>query len=346
MIQIIQKDTGESGKDEHGEKFIDECSVRATQYFNGTCKDNPHIVLSWGVTSNIYSFSDLGLDRNGYIDYLAGYCGYSSYDRNNVDRISKELSSLTCRDYMFNRKKNRFEHVSPVSLEPDVEMDIFDDFNRNYKDRLPEYGQTAENVLKKWGELNRNDRQDMFKRYSEWNRMRGNCKYHYRKEKQVWEHDLYQFIDDGYFALKYYNDRIKDGNHRRKKLYDRMCLRRIMYPTINKDEMVFDAIVDILKFFDNDDGVLDSDCIRRNIECCFSQEADVLKEQYSEYVKWLKRFNPKRGLIYKDRKGYCKETTYKILDDIYNPELTVKTWSSYGSSSFTSSSASPRFQDT
>lgn len=145
-----------------------------------------------------------------------------------------------------------------------------------------------------------------------------------RKERQEWEHDLCQFVDDGYFALKYYNVGIKDGNHRRKKLYDRMCLRRIMYPTINKYEMVFDAIVDILKFFDNDDGVLDADCIRRNIECCFSQEIDVLKEQYSEYVRWLKRFNPKRGLIYKDRKSYCKETTYRILDDIYNPELTVK----------------------
>lgn len=172
--------------------------------------------------------------------------------------------------------------------------------------------------------LNRNEKQDIFKRYSEWNKMREIHRFHFRKEKSAWEHNLYQFIEDDYFALKYYNERIKDGEHRRKKLYARMCLRRIMYPTINRDEMVFDAIIDIMKFFDNEDGALNSEFIKRNIECCFSQEVDMLKEQYSEYVKWLQTFNPKRGIIYKDRKSYCKETTYKILDDIYNPELTVK----------------------
>lgn len=324
LVRTIQNDTGETGRNDNGNRYIDECGIRATQYFNGTCKDNPHIVLSYDASNTIYSFSDLGYNGREYVDYLVNYCGYSSYDRNNIDRISKELYTLTYKKFRFNRKENRFEHVNPLCSEPDVELDIFDDFQKNYQDQLPEYGQTTENVLKKWEELNRNDKQDMFKRYSEWNKMRETHRFHFRKEKPVWEHDLYQFIDDDYFALKFYNEKVMDTEHRRKKLYHRMCLRRIMYPTINRDEMVLGTIIDIMKFFDNEDGVLNTEFIRRNIEQCFNQDIDMLKEQYSGYVKWLQGFNPKRGLIYKDRTSYCKETTYKILDDIYNPELTVK----------------------
>lgn len=105
-------------------------------------------MLSYDATNTIYSFCDLGYNGREYVDYLVNYCGYSSYDRNNIDRISTELYTLTYKKYRFNRKENRFEHVNPLCSEPDVELDIFDDFNKNYQDQLPEYGQTTENVLK------------------------------------------------------------------------------------------------------------------------------------------------------------------------------------------------------
>ena len=154
--------------------------------------------------------------------------------------------------------------------------------------------------------------------------MRNLHRYHYRKEKSEWIHELYQFIDSDYFALKYYLIRIEDNMKRRKKLYDRMCLRRIMYPTINRDEMVFDSLIDIMKFFDNEDGIIDKACIKRNIECCFAQDIESLKEHYSDYIAYLRQFNPKRGIIYKNRKCYTKETTYLILDDYFNPTFNIR----------------------
>ena len=324
LKDIILQDTGECKSNDNWKDYIDECSIRPTQYFNGTCRTNPDIILSYGITNNIYSLSDIGYSEEEYRAFLIGYCNYESYNKNHVRRIEAELYGLKHVEYRFNRKANRFELPSDIYAESRTEQDIFDMFQANFQQDIPEYNSTTENVLNKWNSLRRNTQHAEFKKYSEWNRMRNLHRYHYRKEKPEWIHGLYQFIDSDYFALKYYLIRIEDNMKRRKKLYDRMCLRRIMYPTINRDEMVFDTLIDIMKFFDNEDGIIDKACIKRNIECCFTQDIESLKEHYAEYIAYLQQFNPKRGIIYKNRKCYSKETTYLILDDYYNPELSVR----------------------
>lgn len=323
LINIIGNDTGEMGKDENGEEYLDSASNRAVQYFNGTCVNNPDLIISKGITNIIYSLKDFGADsRKEYVNYLLNFCEYSSYDKDREDVITKELKELTCGRYTLNRRTLRFEHVS--KYEPDEELDIFDDFNIHFQDYLPDYDDKIEYVLRKWDEFRKDKDQEKFKRCAAWNQLRSRYRFHYRKENQYWEKDLYQFIDNDYFALKHYCYKVIDGYKRRKKIYCRMCLRRVMYPTISKTEIICDALIDIMRYFDNTDGILDSEFIKRSVETCFSVGVDVLKSNCESYIQQRKMSNPKRGIIYKDRKAYCKETTYLIIDDYYNPGLTAR----------------------
>ena len=71
IINLIGKDTREVGKDERGEEYIDSASNRAVQYFNGTCINNPDLIVSSGITNNIYSLNEFGADsRREYVVYI------------------------------------------------------------------------------------------------------------------------------------------------------------------------------------------------------------------------------------------------------------------------------------
>ena len=327
IISLIGSDTGEIGKDEHGDEYIDSASNRAVQYFNGTCINNPNSIISKGITNIIYSLKDFGVkSHNEYVDYLINFCDYSSYDKERekekVIAIGKELKAHTNQEYSFNRKAMKFEHVSVY--EPDEDLDIFDDFSLHFRDYLPDYDSTTEAALSQWDKYITDKNYTKFKRCAAWNQLRSRCRYFFRKEKQYWEKGLYQIIEADYFALKHYLQIQKDGDKRRKKIYNRMCLRRIMYPRISKTHILCNALIDIMKYFDNSDGVLDSSFLKRSVSTCFSISIEELQEQCGEYIKLRQGRNPKKGIIYKNRKAYCRETTYLIIDDYYNPILSIK----------------------
>lgn len=135
----------------------------------------------------------------------------------------------------------------------------------------------------------------------------------------------YSFVDSSYFSLYYYNSQVKDGSSRRKKLYQRMCLRRVINPNITKREMVYNTIMDIISFFDNSDGLLGSDFIIRNINNCFELSIDDILEEQATEIKYLQDLrNPKRGIIYKNKEAHSQETTFQIIDKIYESGLSVK----------------------
>lgn len=149
--------------------------------------------------------------------------------------------------------------------------------------------------------------------------------YLWRITKPEWINGAYQFVDPGYFRLFFYPEKVEDGNKRRRKLYERMCLRRIMKPDITSEELQFNTIMDVLKFFDNSDRVIDSDFIKRNITNCFSYSVEELIEQYSTEIEYLKKiFYPRRGIIYRTRSHHTREITWCILDEMFNDNLSIK----------------------
>ena len=104
-----------------------------------------------------------------------------------------------------------------------------------------------------------------------------------------------------------------------------MCLRRVINPNITAMEFVVNTIIDIVRFYDNSDKVLNSDFIKRNVLNCLELTIEEIEDRFKGSLSSLRRTTkPKKGIIYKDRKAHSKETTYEILDRYYDKELDVK----------------------
>lgn len=318
LNRIIETDTGEL--------IEDDCNLRCSQYFNGTCKDNASIILNYGITNNIYSFEDINADDSSYIDFLCNVAYYKSKNKDKKEIILKLLQLATNKDYIYNNKLKKFEEVlSNVSVLTTINVETENRNTLNYEVDLSAETNSSCFSLSTNVILNDYDRLDTeeFMKCSEWESARRQTKYVYRVEKD-WVNNLYQYVEPNYFSLFYYTSTMFDGSKRRKNLFQRMCLRRIMNPSISKDEMVVNTIIDIIRFFDNSDGVLNSDFIKRNVESAFSLTIEDIEEQYADTLKWLRNnTKPKRGIIYINKQAHSKETTYLILDEIYDSSISV-----------------------
>lgn len=161
-----------------------------------------------------------------------------------------------------------------------------------------------------------------------WNKLRNATRYIYRMEKEEWINGIYQFVDDDYFRLPYIPKTRHDGEKRRFTLYQRMCLRKVIKPTITYEELMVGTMIDILRFFDRDrenGDYLSSDFIKRNIDKCMSQPLEEIKSTYDSSIKWLiKNTRPKRGIIYFNKQCHSKTNTFFILDDFYQGHISVE----------------------
>lgn len=320
LNRIIERDTDEL--------ITDDCNLRCSQYFNGTNKNNPTVILSYGCSDAVYSLEDINVDGNGYgfIDFLCNYANYKTVSTLRTEEISKLLFSITNNTYSFNKSIKQFQLVQNIqyvstTLNDEMENKDTELFNVdvNVSSISSSFSRATEIILNDWSRLD----EEEFKKSREWEEARRTTKYIYRVEKE-WINNTYQKVDDDYFSMFYYNSTQHDGQKRRKSLYQRMCLRRIINPDITKDEMVVNTIIDIMRFFDNSDEVLNSDYIRRNIESAFDVDVDDLEEQYKDTVKYLKETTkPKRGIIYNGREAHSKETTFSILDEYYDVNVSV-----------------------
>ena len=110
-------------------------------------------------------------------------------------------------------------------------------------------------------------------------------KYFYRTErpeKEEWINGLYQLTDGNYLQLWYYRERQIDGQMRRRKLFKNACLRRIMRPDVDPDTLLFNLYVDCVRFFDNSDGVITLDTLKRKVVNAMK----MTNEQLLAYCNW------------------------------------------------------------
>lgn len=135
-----------------------------------------------------------------------------------------------------------------------------------------------------------------------------------------------------YWELDYnFGVKIKDGGQRRKKLFMRMCLRRLLKPTATSEEILINAYRDRDKIIDNSDGVVSVDNLIRNVKVAFSYEIEELEDMFKSTIEYLKQKSP---LIvfkyYKGRKGKYTREEYKIIkgkftqyliSQLYDPNL-------------------------
>ena len=110
-----------------------------------------------------------------------------------------------------------------------------------------------------------------------------------------------------------------------------MCLRRVMYPKIDIDTLIFCAYEDVHLFFDNSDGVFNSDYYKRNAMDAFGYTLEELEELYSYTLELLRSKAPKSGIVLKSGVAYggganaaIRDIKYEHLDLYYDRGLGVK----------------------
>ena len=154
--------------------------------------------------------------------------------------------------------------------------------------------------------------------------------YVYRTESPVWLSGGYQMTDEDYLQIWYCKEKVKDGNHRRRKLLKNACLRRLIAPNMDPDTALFNLYVDFVRFFDNSDWVITPDTLMNRVKKAFELSFDDLREICQEDIMYWQENRPDFILknIGIDNRGAIKEIqkiiNYAKLDSVYDPNLSVK----------------------
>jgi len=149
-------------------------------------------------------------------------------------------------------------------------------------------------------------------------------KYYYRVDNGNWINDKIQIVDDSYFALFYNVERLKDGMCRKKKLYQRMCLRRVMNPDATPNEILFNAYIDLAKYIDNSEDRITVQDLVRNVKSCFKFTVEEICDKFKNMIKIAKeKTQPKNGKIYKNKQT-IKEGNYSLVDMYYDKTKSPK----------------------
>lgn len=294
LDQIIERDTKEP--------IHDRCNIRCSQYYNGTNIHNSSLITQTGYNGTIYDLEDLGVSDQGYLQYLENYCEYKTRSTIRTSEINSEITRIKLKLGIQEDQEKPVESISEdsrateeCSISPQL---IADMKNQSY---------------------------DTFMRYNRWK-----YDYIYRSDQGEWINDCYQKVDDNYFSLYWNTSKVKDGQKRRKKLYQRICLRRVMNPDIDADSLLFNAYEDRYRFFEIDSD-LDIDCLVRNVEAAMKLTVDEIEEQFSDNLKYLRSRSAKRGYIFKsgstdnigERNRIIKDINWADLYEKYNQDLTV-----------------------
>lgn len=171
--------------------------------------------------------------------------------------------------------------------------------------------------------------------------------YYYRSEKDEWitteEGYKYQMTDENYIELYVPQTKVVDGQHRRKKIYERVALRRLMKPTVTPSQLLYNAYIDRNKHFDNTDGVLTIKTLQDAVISAFKKDIKDLEKEFEEKLKVARKNNP-NFIVYSysnikntaERKRMIKATRGKIsrtgkskydmeqLLSLYNPEISER----------------------
>ncbi len=155
-------------------------------------------------------------------------------------------------------------------------------------------------------------------------------KYFYRTESDDWIDGTYQLTDENYLQLWWPTEKITDGNHRRRRLFKRACLRRLMRPDVDPDTLLFNMYVDLCRFIDYSDYVITLDTLKRRTERAMQMDWDDLLE-YCDYEIGYWRDNKPKCILHPDAhnkqcliRSVTKEVNYSETDCLYDRTKSVK----------------------
>lgn len=133
----------------------------------------------------------------------------------------------------------------------------------------------------------------------------------------------YTTTTDDFVRLPYSPNKIEDGNHRRKKLFVRAALRRLMKET-TPDELLYNLYIDRNKFFNNDDNAIDLDCLQRKVKNAYKMDIEEIKTLGENLYKPSFIIN---STVEDKRKAVSAartEITDNKIGELYDTSLSVK----------------------
>ena len=117
--------------------------------------------------------------------------------------------------------------------------------------------------------------------------------YFYRTERADWIDGIYQLTDDSYVQLWWHRETITDGNHRRRTLFKRACLRRLINPYVDANTLLFNMYLDFHRFIDNSDHIITLDTLTRRTRRVMTMTYDELRDYCQYEINYWKDHRPK-----------------------------------------------------
>lgn len=267
-----------------GEEIHDKCNLSCSQYFNGTCIDNPDLICTYGTTNNIYSIYDFNATVEGFGEYLNNYCGYKTKD----SKRTAEIKELLTKYY------NVPEYVNP---ETGLEITI------------------DENLVKDMTSL---DWKEFTHYYS------SRYEYFSRKEDKTWqeyeiegEKVVYQQTSEDFLQIHFpkRGNKLHDGEERRKNLYRYTSLRRLINPSAKPELLLWCSYLDRAWYVDNSDGIVTVDELVKIVKSTLSKTIEELKEENKYILDKAKKNRPK-FILHKDQEN--KTSVQRKLTGLWN----------------------------
>ena len=301
------------------EEIHDKCGLQCTQYFNGTNFKNETLSIDYGCSDIIYSFTDFNITKEDFLEFLEDNCMYKSPE----PKQKKEIKKLKCSimSKMIEEETKTTTQQQAILLSA---LDVIEQSNSNTESIGFNFFLVRDAYSLDWSDFH-----DKYKRYNE---------YVFRTEREDWSSITdskgniiqFQYCDEDYLELKWIPRKLKDGQHRKRTLFHRGCLRRLIKPTITPDELLYNLLFDREHFFDNSDQELSVYRLQEIVRDCFEYEADSYITQYENiYLDTIDRCRKKQVIIHRTCKGLiranslCKELRWKFLDEAYNKSLSV-----------------------
>lgn len=157
-------------------------------------------------------------------------------------------------------------------------------------------------------------------------------KYFYRTEKDEWIDDLYQIADDDFLQLYYNREKVPDGQQRRRKLFYVACLRRLMRPEVNGDELLFNLYVDRERFYDNSDGVITISHLKNKVKRVMQMSVEELEYVCAPSISYWRKNHPNMIFRHGAKVKYSwgtlrqieKNIRYEEIDEQYDPSMSLR----------------------
>ena len=299
------------------EVIHDTCGLKCAQYFNGTNFNDETLSIDYGCSNIIYSLADFNIDIEEFITFLDCNCKLKSPK----PEQKKEIKLLKCSIISKIQEEETKEQQQAIILSA---LDAFEHLESNIETINFNFSLVRDANSLEWSAFH-----DKYKHYYE---------FVFRTEREDWSSITdsigniiqFQFCDEDYLELKWIPKKLKDGQHRKRTLFHRGWLRRIIKPSITPDELLYNLLVDREHFFDNTDCELNTYRLMEIVRDCYEYDVDCYKTQYEHiYHDTVDKCRKKQIILHRTSKkiikanSLLKELRWKFLDQAYNKELSV-----------------------